>query len=447
MSTPSQTLIKNDSKTIHSWAMYDWANSAYALVITSAIFPAYYNSVTNVNGITKIQVFGFAIENTAAYSINLGLAFGIIALISPLLSSISDYSSNQKKFMKLFCYLGSVGCMLLFFFTGIDQVHWALLFIMMATIGYSGSIVFYNSFLPAIATEDQQDRVSARGYAYGYIGASTLLIFNLAAILNQKQLGITDNTLLPRVSFFLTGLWWMSFAQITFRKLPKGIYNKTVKEKKYIMNGYHELVKIWQRMKTAPRLKTFLLSFFFYIMGVQTVMFMAASFGEKEIHLPMMSLIITILLLEFVGIAGAYIFAWLSRKIGNIKALIIAVTVWIAICFGSYFIQTALHFYIAGFFIGMVMGGIQSLSRSTYSKLIPKTENNAGYFSFYDVCEKMAMMCGLIMWGSLDHLTGSMRNSIFTLGTWFSIGLIFLIILLKKYPMSKTEDTQEVVTQ
>jgi UMF1 family MFS transporter len=429
MKSHEPILIKNDRDTIRAWAMYDWANSAYALVITSAIFPAYYNSITTTNGSSKINVLGFVIENTAAYSINLGIAFGIIAFLSPLLSSISDYSSNQKSFMRFFCYLGASGCMLLFLFTGIEQVHWALLFMMLATIGYSGSIVFYNSFLPAIATEDRQDKVSARGYAYGYIGATTLLILNLAAILNQKTLGITDDSLLPRISFFLTGLWWLGFAQITFSKLPRGIYTTQHKEERYLLNGYKELIKIWHRLKNEAKLKTFLLSFFFYIMGVQTVMFMAASFGEKEVHLGMMQLIITILLLEYVGIAGAFLFAWISKIIGNIQALIIAVSVWIAICVGSYFIQNAFHFYVAGFCIGMVMGGIQSLSRSTYSKFIPKTENNAGYFSFFDVCEKLAMMCGLVMWGILDNVTGSMRNSIFALGGWFTIGLFMLMFV------------------
>lgn len=431
MKGDQNALIRNDQKTIRAWAMYDWANSAYALVIASAIFPAYYNSITRTNGSSRINVLGLEIENTAAYSINLGIAFGIIALISPLLSSISDYSGNQKWFMQFFCYLGSLGCTLLLFFTGSGQSEWALLFMMLATIGYSGSIVFYNSFLPAIASNDLQDKVSAKGYAFGYIGATTLLLLNLAAILNQKTLGITDDTLLPRISFLLTGIWWLGFAQITFRKLPKGVYARKSQEKNYLLNGYLELIKIWLHLKTEPRLKTFLLSFFFYIMGVQTVMFMASSFGEKEVHLPMISLIITILLLEYVGIAGAFLFAWISKKLGNIPALTIAVTVWIMICIGSYFIQTPMHFYIAGFWIGMVMGGIQSLSRSTYSKFIPKTENNAGYFSFFDVCEKLAMMCGLVMWGFLDNLTGSMRNSIFALAIWFSIGLLLLLAVQK----------------
>jgi UMF1 family MFS transporter len=423
-------IIKNDRKVIHAWAMYDWANSSYALVIVSAIFPAYYNTITEVDGSTKINVLGTTIENTAAYSINLGISFGLVALISPLLSSISDYSGSHRSFMKFFCYMGAVGCMVLFFFSDYHLVHLALAGMLLATVGYSGSIVFYNSYLPAIATEDRQDKVSARGYAYGYIGATTLLILNLVFIMNQKALGVTDDTLLPRLSFLLTGLWWMGFAQIPLHVLPKGLYAAKAKGRN-LLNGYKELVKVWTQLKSHPRTRTFLFSFFFYIMGVQTVMFMASSFGDKEIHLGITQLIITVLLLEYIGVGGAFLFAWISKKMGNIKALMIAVSVWILICAGSYFIVTPLHFYIAAFFIGMVMGGIQSLSRSTYAKMIPATENNAGYFSFYDVCEKTAMMCGLVMFGTLDNLTGSMRNSIMALGLWFTIGLVLLFVVNK----------------
>lgn len=422
----SSAIIKNDRRTINAWAMYDWANSVYMLVITSAIFPAYYNQVTKVNGSTKIKVLGFITENTAAYSIALGLSFGIIALLSPLLSSISDYMGNHRSFMKGFCYLGAIGCIVLFGFDGPSALYIALGGLMLATIGYSGSIVFYNSYLPAIATEDQQDMVSAKGYSLGYFGATILLIVNLAAILNQKALGIEDGTLLPRLSFLLTGVWWIGFAQITFKRLPHGIYEKRP-HGHILLNGYRELIKVWHSIKEERGLRSFLLSFFFYIMGVQTVMFMASAFGEKEVHMKVSDLIITILILQYVGIGGSYLFAWISEKIGNLRAMIIAVGLWVFICLGAYLIQTPFHFYIAGFFIGLVMGGVQSLSRSTYAKMIPKTENNAGYFSFYDVCEKLAMMFGLVMWGYLEHITGSMRNSITALVIWFCIGLAGLI--------------------
>ncbi len=416
----------NDSKTINAWAMYDWANSTYALVITSAIFPAYYNAMTRHEGSTRVSMFGVELENTALYSICLGLSFGIIALLSPFLSSIADYSSRHRLFMRIFCYMGSAACMSLFFFDRYEFYPLGLIGLMVATIGYSGSIVFYNSFLPAIATEDRQDRVSARGYAFGYLGATTLLLLNFAAISNQKFLGVEDPNLLPRISFLATGLWWFGFSHIAFAKLPRGIYGRKT-ENHWMLHGYLELLKVWKNLNRERVLRTFLMAFFFYIMGVQTVMFMAASFGEKVIGLGMKQLLITVLILEYIGILGAFLFAGLSKRWGNLKALTLAVIVWIGICIGAYFIQTPMQFYATGVFIGLVMGGIQSLSRSTFAKMMPKTENNAGYFSFYDVCEKMAMMCGLLLFGYLDNWTGNMRNSIIALVLWFALGLVFLM--------------------
>jgi MFS transporter, UMF1 family len=420
------TLVKNDKKTIWAWLMYDWANSVYVLSITSAIFPAYYNSVTKVNDSTIVEVLGMKFQNTGIYSINLGIAFGIVALISPFVSSLADYSGNHRAFMRFFCYLGSMGCVGLYFFDSAATIHLGLLATLIATVGYAGSIVFYNSYLPAIVTEDQMDKTSAKGFSYGYFGSTLLLLLNLAMIMNKERFGVEDGTLMPRISFLMTGIWWFSFAHITFARLPKGIYEKKP-QKLSLLNGYLELLKVWRYLKAAKMLRNFLFSFFFYIMGVQTVMFMAASFGEKEVGLTITQLIITILLLQFLGIFGAYLFAWISKKLDNFKALTIAIVIWIFICLGAFYIQTPFHFYVAAFFIGLVMGGIQALSRSTYSKLIPQTQNNAGYFSFYDVCEKLAMMCGLIMWGYLDDLTGSMRNSIIALFFWFVVGLLLML--------------------
>lgn len=423
-------LQKDNKKTIHAWAMYDWANSAYALVISSAIFPAYYNEVTRADGDGRLEVWGITVQNTGLYSIALGLAFGLIALISPLLSAISDYSGNHKSFMRFFCWMGALSCMGLFFFEG-PNLWLGIACLMLATMGYSGSIVFYNAFLPAIASESRQDQVSARGYAYGYIGASTLLLLNLVAILNREALGITDETLLPRLSFLLTGLWWLGFAQIPFARLPRGLY-RPKPDGHYLVQGYRELGEVWQKLRKAPVPRRFLFAFFFYIMGVQTVMFMAASFGEKEVGLPVPALIATVLILEYVGIAGAFLFAWISHKIGNIQALVIAVVVWIGICTGAWFIDGPMDFFICAGFIGLVMGGIQSLSRSTYAKLLPAQGHNAAYFGFYDVCEKIAIMCGLVMFGYLDNLTGSMRSSILALAAWFVIGLVGLLGIMGK---------------
>lgn len=422
-----EKLLKNDPKTINGWAMYDWANSVFMLVITSAVFPAYYNKVTRTGDDSIITVLGFQLENTAAYSVTLGIAFGIIALISPLLSGISDYTGNPRIFMKFFCYLGALSCSALFLFTG-PNVHLALGALLLATIGYSGSIVFYNAYLPEIATEDMQDKVSAKGYTMGYIGACTLLIMNLVVILNREALGIQDPTLPPRIAFLTTGIWWIAFAQIPFLRLPRKIFSKKF-EGHYLMNGYMELKKVWNDLKEQRNLRVFLYAFFFYIMGLQTVMFMAASFGEKEVNLLTQELIIVVLINQLVGTFGAYAFAHLSKKFGNIIGLMLAVLTWVGISISAYFITNSIQFYIAAIAIGLVMGGIQALSRSTYSKMIPKTKNNTAYFSFYDVTEKIAIMSGLFMFGYLDNLTGSMRNSIVALAVFFIIGFLILIRL------------------
>jgi UMF1 family MFS transporter len=360
----------------------------------------------------------------------LGIAFGLVALLSPLLSSTSDYSGNHKSYMQFFCYLGGLACVSLFFFTG-PNLLLGIGGLLLATVGYSGSIVFYNSYLPAIATEDRQDRVSARGFAYGYVGATTLMLGILVLMFNPHWLGIAEEGFVPRLAFALTGLWWIAFAQFTFRRLPRGIYVKRP-EGRYLWHGYRELVKIWRRLRSEPRLRTFLLAFFFYIMGVQTVMFMAASFGEKEVGLKIVQLIATVIALEYLAIAGAYLFAGLSERLGNVRALTLTVAVWVGITTAAYFIRTPFHFYSIAVFIGLVMGGIQALSRSTYAKLIPKTQNNAGYFSFFDVCEKVAILIGLVLFGYLDNLTGSMRNSILLLGIWFVLRLLLLLRLQRQ---------------
>jgi UMF1 family MFS transporter len=425
-SQTNTAIVKNDKRTIWGWLMYDWANSVYVLSITSAIFPAYYNTVTKVNGNTIVEVMGMKFQNTGIYSINLGLAFGIVALISPIVSSVADYSGNHRAFMRFFCYMGALGCMGLFLFDSKQDVHWGLFCTLIATVGYAGSIVFYNSYLPALVTDDRLDKTSAKGFSFGYLGSTLLLLISLALIMNAKKLGVEDSTFMPRLAFLMTGLWWFGFAHISFARLPKGIYEKRQTEH-YLLNGYLELLKVWKYIKQEKLLRNYLFSFFFFIMGVQTVMFMAASFGEKEVGLKITQLIITMLLLQILGIIGAHFFAWISKKLDNFKALTIAITAWILICIGAHFIKTPFHFYTAAFFIGLVMGGIQALSRATYSKLIPKTGNNAGYFSFYDVCEKLAMMCGLVMWGYLDDLTGSMRSAIFALFGWFVIGLVLML--------------------
>ncbi|NNM16532.1 MAG: MFS transporter, partial [Bacteroidia bacterium] len=376
----------------NAWVLYDWANSVYSLVITSSIFPIYYNSITS-NGTDDIVHFlGMQFKNTALYSYSLSFSFLVVALITPLLSGIADYGGYKKGFMKFFSTMGAVSCSMLYFFNE-SNLWLGILAFVFAGIGYSGSIVFYNSYLPVIAPKEKQDRLSAKGYAAGYIGGALLLIFNLTMIMKPEWYGVTAEDFSVRFSFLLVGIWWFLFASITFYYLPKNVFNKKP-EGNMMSNGYKELISVFKKLKGTPKLKNYIWAFFFISMGVQTVMYVAALFGDKELKLESEQLIITILIIQFVAIGGAYLFSYLSSKFGNINTLIMAVLIWIGICIGAYNVYTVNSFYILAVAVGLVMGGIQSLSRSTYSKILPKTEDHATYFSFYDVAEKIGIVIG-----------------------------------------------------
>ncbi|MCB0697416.1 MAG: MFS transporter [Chitinophagaceae bacterium] len=416
-----------------AWAMYDWGNSAYNLVITSTIFPAYYIAITtNENAAVSDQVsfFGMQITNTVLQDYTLSLAYLVIAFLSPILSSIADYRGNKKKYMRFFTYMGALACSGLFFFTK-EFLELGIILFGIAAIGYCGSLVFYNAFLPEIAPEEDRDRVSAQGFAYGYIGSVILQIICLVFVMKPELFGITDGTLPARISFLLVGLWWMAWAQIPFRALPKGEPLEQHPEHNVFSNGFHELKKVLAQVKQMPVLRTYLSAFFFYSMGVQTVMLAAAAFGAKELGLETGQLITTILIIQLVAIAGAYVMAKLSERFGNINVLIGVVIMWMGICVYAYFIHTATEFYIIATFVGLVMGGIQSLSRSTYSKLMPETKDTASFFSFYDVTEKVAIVIGLFSFGLIEHLTGSMRKSVLAVLVFFVVGGIILYLALR----------------
>lgn len=424
-----------EKKVINGWAMYDWANSAYNLVITTTIFPAYYDAITTtkINGVLqhKIQFANSEFESASLYNYSIAFAYLVIALISPILSSIADYKGNKKKFMQFFCYLGSFACCCLYWFT-IDTFSLGIICCILAAIGYCGSLVFYNSYLPEIAADEDKDRISAKGFAYGYIGSVLLQLICFAFVLKPAFFGIKDASFAPRLSFLLVGIWWIGFAQITFARLPKGTKAFQNQQNNILTNGFIELNKVWQRVKNMPVLKMFLFSFFFYSMGVQTVMLAATLFASQVIGLPTPKLIISLLIIQIVAIAGAYIMARLSQCFGNFRILILVVLIWIAICIGAYFITTEFEFYTIAVSVGLVMGGIQSLSRSTYGKIMPETHDTASFFSFYDVTEKIAIVIGMFSFGLVQQLTGNMRNSVIALIVFFIAGLITLFMTLQK---------------
>lgn len=429
--------MEQNQKRVHrAWAMYDWANSAYTLVITSTIFPAYYLAVTTIkdaDGVItsdKVNFLGVQITNSVLFDYALAAAYLLIAVLSPILSSIADYKGNKKSFMRLFCYIGSLSCCGLFFFTS-ETVELGVVLAAIAAAGFYGSLVFYNSFLPEIATEPQRDKLSAQGFAYGYIGSVILQLICFVFVMSPGTFGITDG-MACRISFLLVGIWWFAWAQIPLRRLPAGKPLEQHPEHNVLYNGFHELKKVWGQMKQLHMLRTYLVAFFLYSMGVQTVMLAATIFGAKELKLETGQLIMTILIIQLVAIAGAFIMSKLSEKFGNLKVLLFVVLMWIGICIAAYYTTTAMEFYIIATIVGLVMGGIQSLSRSTYSKLMPETKDTTSFFSFYDVTEKIAIVIGMFSFGFIEDMTGTMRNSIIALITFFALGAIVLYLAIVK---------------
>ena len=410
-------------KVVNGWAMYDWANSVYNLVITTTFFPAYYAAVTSIENkefANGIPFLGRYFVNTELKDYVLSFGFLIIALLSPILSSIADYKGNKKNFMRFFCYLGALSCSLMFFFDK-NNVTLGLVCFMMAGIGFYGSQVFYNSYLPEIAAEKDMDRISAKGFTMGYIGSVIMQMIGFGLVI-----AMPDNPLPLKITFLLVGLWWIAFAQITFNRLPTTPKNESKSKKHALVNGFHELRIVWDQLKHMPTMKRYLAAFFFYSMGVQTVMLIAIDFGIKELKLENIKLIVTAVIIQLVAIVGAFFMSRLSAVFGNIKVLIFTVMLWISVCIAGYFMQTEMHFYIIASLVGLVMGGIQSLSRSTYSKLMPETKDTTSFFSFYDVTEKMAIVIGLFSFGLIEGITGNMRNSILALIVFFVLGLLYL---------------------
>ncbi len=417
-------------KVVNGWAMYDWANSVYNLVITSTIFPAYYEAVTgdgNENTlIDKIKIGGYEFSNTALYNYILAIAFVIVAIMSPILSSIADARGNKKQFLRFFCTMGSLSCASLYFFDS-DHIIGGLISVIIACVGFWSSLVFYNSYLPEIAAPEDRNRISAKGFMMGYIGSVLLQLICFVFVLKPELFGITVGKA-SQISFLLVGVWWVSFGWLAISRLPASKGVKGTQNKNLFTQGYKELHKVWVELKTQPLLKQFLFSFFFYNMGVQTVMLAATLYGKSELNIPTTNLIIAILIIQLVAIPGAHLMAKLASKWGNFNTLMVAIVIWIGGCIMGYYLprNSVMPFYSLAIIVGFVMGGIQSVSRSTYSKLMPETQDTTSYFSFYDVTEKVAIVIGMFSFGFINEITGSQRNSVLALCIFFIIGFVLL---------------------
>ncbi|MGB5497936.1 MAG: MFS transporter [Maribacter sp.] len=433
--------IKGSRKLLNAWAFYDWANSVYSLVISSAIFPIFYGALFRVANIEKVTIFGGEIARAPLISYVTSMAFVFIAIVTPLIAGISDYLGNKRLFLKIFCYLGGISCIGLYWFS-LENIYLGLTCYFFGLVGFWVSFAINNSYLPDVAFPEQQDGISAKGFSMGYAGSVILLLFNLAMVMKPDLFGIeSDATEAAEIkamkySFLTVGLWWMVFSQYTFYHLPKG-FKKQGKPDHIILNGFKELKMVWHQLGDEIRLKRYLVAFFVYSMAVQTVMLIATYFGEEEIQWGSDSerttgLIISILVIQIVAIFGATVTAFASKKFGNIQTLIVVNILWLFICIYAYFVITPIDFYIAAGCVGIVMGGIQALSRSTYSKFIPKTTDTASFFSFYDVAEKIGIVIGTFLYGFVAQYSGSMRNAIIFLGLFFLIGMFLLTRVNRK---------------
>ena len=450
-------LEKGSKKLLNAWAFYDWANSVYTLTIASSIFPIFYSALF-ISEVKNVEAFGLLFKSTALITYVTAFTFLVVAITSPILSGIADYVGNKKNFMKFFCYVGGIGCIGLYWFDITpERIHLSLLFYFMGLIGYWGSLVFYNSYLPDIAFPEQQDSISAKGFSMGYLGSVLLLLINLAMVMKPDWFGfdisisetISDNGTeaeitaalgaakdaasfkAMKIAFITVGCWWILFSQYTFYVLPKGVSKGHKVTKDVIFNGLKELKLVWNQLKENLRLKRYLTAFFVFSMAVQTIMLVAVYFGEEEISWggdgkKTIGLITSILVIQLVAILGAYLTSRASAKFGNIKTLIVVNFIWMALCVYAYFMKTPVQFYVGASLVGLVMGGVQSLARSTYSKFLPETEDTTSYFSFYDVAEKIGIVIGMVIFATIDQITGSMRNAILFLFVFFLIGIVLL---------------------
>jgi UMF1 family MFS transporter len=422
-------------KVINGWAMYDWANSVYNLVITTTFFPIYFTEITKDRFKGElIPFFGVNFVNSALYDYASAAAYLLIAILSPILSSIADTRGNKKRFLLFFTLLGSIACSSLYLFTG-ENVEYGTICFLLATVGYCGGLVFYNSYLPEIAIPEDRDRISAKGFALGYIGSVILQLVGFALVA-LKPFGM-EGAEPVRITFLLVGVWWLGFALFSLSRLPASKATVQTHYAGAFTEGFTELRKVYAQVKLMPVLKRFLRGFFFYSMGVQTVMLAATLFGSKELNLPSTNLIIAVVVIQLVAVLGAWGIAKLSERFGNLRVLIAVIVVWLGICIAGYRMQTATDFYILAAVVGLVMGGVQSISRSTYSKLMPETEDTTSFFSYYDVTEKLAIVVGMFSFGYIEELTGSMRNSVLALMAFFGIGLIWIISALIRQQKDK----------
>ncbi len=432
-----------DKKQVFGWAMYDWANSAFATTVSVAIFPIYFSDVVvPEEGFT---ICGTLFDATVLFGFMSSLYALLIFICAPVLGAVADFSASKKKFLMVFCYGGSLFTIMLFF-CGSGDVWLSMILFFLAQIGFVGGNIFYDAFLPQIASEEKLDWVSGKGFAYGYIGGGLQFAISLALIATHDYIGISKE-LAARTAMVMAGLWWAGFSIFTFIYLKEPgttakkhySYSSLPKWIAYSKIGIQRTLSTAKKVKRFKHLVLFLVAYMIYNDAIQTVIKMSAIYGLDELKIAQTNIMITLLIIQFLAFFGALFFSYLAGKISPKKALMVTLILWTFIVTYGYFITSSGGFLFLGVMVGCVLGGSQALSRSLYGSIIP-VNASAEFYGFYSVFSKFSTIWGTAIFAFIRHFTGSSRNAIISLAAFFIIGFI----LLSMVNMEKAKEAKRI---
>lgn len=420
-------------RAIRAWAMYDWANSAFVTTVMAAVLPVYYANVAAANLEPNMR--------TAAWAYTATISLLIVAVIGPILGAMADFSGAKKKFLLAFVIMGVIGTSALFFIGSGDYLL-ASAFYIVAALGFSGSIVFYDSLLPHIARPDEIDQVSSRGYAMGYLGGGILLAVNLAMIMLPPS-ELTG--LMTRLSFLTVAVWWLVFTIPLWRHVPEPPRRILSGEDQAnpIKASFSRLGHTFSQIRSFGEVFKFLAAFWLYNNGIGTIITMASIYG-KELQFSDTTVIGTLLMVQFVAMPFAFLFGWLAKKIGTKRAIYLSLGIYTLIAIMGYFMTQEIHFWLLGFAVATVQGGSQALSRSLFSRMLPKSQS-AEFFSFFGVSEKVAGMVGPLVFGLATQLLGGGRVGIISLVIFFILGGWLLTRVNEKEGIRRAEAEEKAM--
>ena len=403
-------------RTIRSWCMYDWANSAFATTIMAAMFPPFYRSLVTEAGLAPSTA-------TAYWGYTTSLALLLIALVAPMLGAVADYTGGKKRYLAAFAILGMLSTAA-FVFIGTDTWVLASLLYIGGNIGFAGANIFYESLLPHVAQRDDIDQVSTAGYALGYVGGGILLVINVLWYMKPAWFGMPDVGFALRASFFSVAVWWALFSIPLFLRVEEPPPDRQGVEINPLRAGFARLSRTFQEVQRYRQLLIFLVAFWIYNDGIGTIIKMATAYGD-EIGIGLTDMVIALIITQFVGIPFSFLFGTLARRLGAKRSILLALGVYVLISLAGYFMQTAVHFYILAFSVGLVQGGSQALSRSLYGAMVPK-HKTAEFFGFFSTSSKFAGIFGPLLFGVVSQLAGGSRLSIVAVVVFFIVGGLLL---------------------